>query len=129
MLRDQQKNPTVRILTTELPQILRTTKCGENNLITQIECIISSGVKVVVLPNCHNSHFFTSAAILDGVNSLLAVLQSFGGPMAIVPPSAENLADILSAPADSNSLPNLGFRILVRQLSGSNDCALFLIAS
>ena len=96
---------------------------------TENNCIISSGVKVVVLPDSYNSPFFTSAAILDGVNSLLAVLQSFGGPMAIVPPSAENLADILSAPADSNSLPNLGFRILVQQLSGSNDCALFLIAS
>ena len=83
VLIDQQKNPTVRIRTTELPRTLRTT---ENN------CIISSGVKVVVLPDSYNSPFFTSAAILDGVNSLLVVLQSFGGPLAIVPPSADNLA-------------------------------------
>ena len=42
-----------------------------------------------------------------------------------MPPSADNLADMLTASADSNGLPNLGFRIVVpdpRQLSRSNDC-------
>ena len=43
----------------------------------------------------------------------------------LVPPSADNLADMLAASADSNGLPNLGFRVVVpdpRQLSRSNDC-------
>ena len=42
-----------------------------------------------------------------------------------MPPSADNLADMLAASADSNGLPNLGFRVVVpdpRQLSRSNDC-------
>ena len=60
-----------------------------------------------------------------GPKSFNTTEPSFGGPLAIVPPSADNLADMLTASADSNGLPNLGFRIVVpdpRQLSRSNDC-------
>ena len=60
-----------------------------------------------------------------GPKSFNRTEPSFGGPLAIVPPSADNLADMLTASADSNGLPNLGFRIVVpdpRQLSRSNDC-------
>jgi hypothetical protein len=87
------------------------------------------GSRLVVLPVCWNSHYYTLVAVLDPAQPLLIILESIGGMYARVPPYANQFCSflLLLRAGVGEGGPGFQTRILVvpRQSPGSNDCGLF----
>lgn len=76
-LRNHQ-NSMVKILTTEVAHFLSGNLWTENRDLRSLfgHNLASSGVKIVVLQNCYDSHYYANIAIIDRINSKLIALDS-----------------------------------------------------
>lgn len=76
-LRNNQ-NSMVKILTTEVAHFLSGNLWTENRDLRSLfgHNLASSGVKIVVLQNCYDSHYYANIAIIDRINSKLIALDS-----------------------------------------------------
>ena len=87
--------------------------------------------ELVLLPCCHNVHFYLLAAVLDERDPVIFVLESIGGSYAKPPPVTEQFKSVLEETRQMIDGKRLAYRTFIpevpRQNPGSNDCGIFTL--